>query len=78
MDVEKAKARLLELIDANGGSVTAAVIEQDGELAADRDTASAAAHALATESDIITGEGTDGREWFPYSVMTRRPRDGGS
>jgi len=26
---------------------------------------------LATESEIITGEETDARKWFPYSSMMR-------
>jgi len=26
---------------------------------------------LATESGIITGEETDARNWFPYTLMTR-------
>jgi len=26
---------------------------------------------LATESEIITGEETDARKWFPYSFMMR-------
>jgi hypothetical protein len=69
--IEQAKARLLELLDANGGSITAAIVEQDTQLAGDRDAASAAAHALAAESDITTGQETDGREWFPYSFLIR-------
>jgi hypothetical protein len=71
MDVEQATRKLLELLDANGGSLTAAIAEADDELAQDQATASAAAHALATESGIITGQETDAREWFPYSFMTR-------
>jgi hypothetical protein len=39
--------------------------------AQDHATVSAAAHMLATEPGIITGEETDGREWFPYSFMMR-------
>ncbi len=71
MDVDQATRRLLELLDANGGSLKAAEVEADAELAQDQGTVSAAAHALATESDIITGEETDAREWFPYSFMMR-------
>jgi len=74
MGMEQAIRRLLELLDANGGSLTAAIVEADDELAQDRSTASAAAHALATESDIITGQETDAREWFPFSFMTRAPK----
>jgi hypothetical protein len=51
--------------------LTAADVEAEGELAQDHATVSAAAHALATESDISTGEEADAREWFPYSFMIR-------
>jgi hypothetical protein len=71
MDVAEARRRLLELLEANGGSLTAAIAEADIDLAADQATASAAAHALATESDVITGEEMNGRAWFPFSFMTR-------
>jgi hypothetical protein len=71
MTVEQAKQRLLALIDQNDGYVGAAIIEADSELAENREVASAAAHALATEPGIITGEETDGRAWFPYSFLMR-------
>ena len=72
MEVERAKQRLLALLDEQDGSLTAAVVEADSHLAADRAITSAAAHALATESGIITGTETDSREWFPFSFMTAR------
>jgi hypothetical protein len=71
MEMELASRRLRELLEAKGGSLTAADVEADSELAQDHATVSAAAHALATESDITTGEETDAREWFPYSFMKR-------
>jgi hypothetical protein len=71
MDLERAKQRILELLDANDGYLTAAIAEADGVLARDQAMASAAARALATESGITTGTETDAREWFPYSFMTR-------
>jgi hypothetical protein len=69
--VEQARQRLLELIDQHGAYVGAAMIEADRELAANREVVSAAAHALATEPGIITGEKTDSRDWFPYSFLMR-------
>jgi hypothetical protein len=46
-------------------------VETDAELAQDPAATTAAAHLLATESGIITGEETDARNWFPYSFMAR-------
>jgi hypothetical protein len=71
MDTEQAVARLLALLDAHRGALTAAVVEADTELAEDRAATAAAAHLLATESEVITGEETDARNWFPYSFMMR-------
>ena len=71
MEVERAKQRLLALLDEQDGSLTAAVVEADSHLAADRAITSAAAHALATESGIITGTETDSREWFPLQLHDR-------
>ena len=71
MDTEQAVARLLALLDARRGALTAAVVEADSELAEDRAATTAAAHFLATESEVITGEETDARNWFPYSFIMR-------
>jgi hypothetical protein len=71
MTVEQATQRLLALIDENGGSLTTAIIEADDELAQNQEVVSAAAHALATEPGIITGQETDGRAWFPFSSLSR-------
>ena len=69
MDTEQAVARPLALLDARRGALTATVAEADSELAQDRAATTAAAHLLATESEVITGEETDARNWFPYSFI---------
>jgi hypothetical protein len=70
--VEQAKQRLLVLIEENNGSVAAATIEADEELAENQQVASAAARMLATEPEIVTGDETDDSPgWFPYSVLLR-------
>ena len=72
MTVEQAKQRLLALIEQHGGYVAVALIEADKQLAANREVASAAAHELATEPEIIAGEETDKPPyWFPYSFLMR-------
>ena len=71
MDVEQAVARLLALLDAHRGSLTAAVAEADAELAQDQASATAAAHLLASEPDYISEKNADQRRWFPYSFIMR-------
>ena len=71
VDYEQAKQHLLDFLSANDGHLTADDVEADPELAANRELVSAAAHELAAEPNIITGEETDAREWFPYSYLTR-------
>ena len=71
VEVERARERLLALFDENGGVLSAAIVEQDDDLMQDTATVSAAAHALATEPDIITGNESDEQAWFPYSFMMR-------
>jgi hypothetical protein len=72
MTVEQARERLLALIEEHDGYVAVAIIEADKGLAANREVASAAARALATEPDITLGEETDqGPHWFPYTYLTR-------
>ena len=51
--------------------LSAAIVEQDEDLMQDRATVSAAAHALATEPDIVTEAETEEQAWFPYSFMMR-------
>jgi hypothetical protein len=70
MDTVQAVARLLAL-DARHGALTAAVVEADTELAQDRAATTTAAHLLASKSEVITGEDTDARSWFPYSFIMR-------
>jgi hypothetical protein len=71
VETEQAVARLLALLDAQQGTLTAAAVVADSELSEDPAATTAAAHLLATEPEIITGEETDARNWFPYSFMTR-------
>jgi hypothetical protein len=71
MNVEQAKQRLLQLLEEKGGSLQAADVEEDAELSQNQEVVSAAAHELATESEIITGPETDGHDWFPFSFLTR-------
>jgi hypothetical protein len=71
VEVERARERLLALLDENGGVLSAAIIERDEDLLQDPATVSAAAHALATEPDIIAGNESDEQAWFPYSFMMR-------
>jgi hypothetical protein len=59
------------MFKSQSGYVGAAIIEADRELAENQAVVSAAAHALATEPDITTGEETDSRAWFPYSFLMR-------
>src|SRR5437870_2148355 len=73
--IAQAQQRLRELAN-EGGFVSAAAVEADELLAADRATTAAAAQSLATETGVMTGGGTDAREWFPYSFLRFEP--GGS
>jgi hypothetical protein len=52
MTVAEARERLLDLIEQYGGYVGVAIIEADGQLAANREVVSAAAHELVTEPEI--------------------------
>lgn len=70
MTFEQATARLVELARLNDGTVTAAHVEADPDLAADRSTASAAARALNGSTNVFSFEEGDEREWFPFSGLT--------
>jgi hypothetical protein len=70
MTFEEATARLVALARKNDGTVTAAEVEADPELASDRDLVSAAARALAGGTNVFSAEDDDPREWFPYSTLT--------
>jgi len=71
MDVEQARRRLLSLIDEHGGRLSVATVEADEQLARSQAEASAAAHALATEPEILAGEETEECGWFPFSYLIR-------
>lgn len=68
---ERALQRIGELAREHGGTVTAAQIEADPELAADRDTVCAAGHQLAGSTNVFSmGEADAPRgEWFPYAGL---------
>jgi hypothetical protein len=68
---EHAATRLIQLAQANRGTVTAAQVEADDELAAEQALVSAAARALAGGTNALsTMDDEDGRAWFPYSALT--------
>jgi hypothetical protein len=70
--MEQATQRLRDLLDEHDDYVPIELIEHDEDFAESRDIVSAAARALATESDVITGEETHPHEhWFPYSFLMR-------
>jgi len=69
MTVDEATQRLLALLDSHSGSLSGAIVERDEELAANRETVSAAAHALATEPGI-TATGS-GNTWFPFTSIEK-------
>ena len=70
--MEQATQRLRDLLDKHDDYVPIELIEDDEDFAESRDIVSAAARALATESDVITGEETHPHEhWFPYSFLMR-------
>ncbi len=66
--VDQATSRLLALARANGGTLTAALVESDAELAEDPSLVSAAAHALAGSTNAF-GTSEDVAGWFPYSEI---------
>jgi hypothetical protein len=67
MTFDETTARLVALARANGGYLTAAQVEADEVLAADRATTSAAAHALAGSTNVFGTSRNDG--WFPYAEL---------
>jgi hypothetical protein len=70
--LEQATRRLLGLLDNHEDYVPIELIEEDEDFAESREVVTAAARALATESDIVTGEETHLHEhWFPYSFLMR-------
>lgn len=69
LSYENTIARLLELAREHGGTVTAAQVEADPELAADQHLTSAAARALGGSTNVFSSDEPDGREWFPFSSL---------
>jgi hypothetical protein len=70
--MEQATQRLRDLVDKHDDYVPIELIEDEEDFAESRDIVSAAARALATESEVITGEETNPHEhWFPYSFLMR-------
>ncbi len=74
MNVQEAKQRLLALFGEDGG-LRAKVVEADELLSQNRSVATLAAYELAAEPDIVSGEETDGRQWFRYSFLIRPKTD---
>lgn len=70
MTFEEATQRLVQLARDNGGSITAALVERDRELAADPLLASAAARALDGSTNVfgIARANLD-EGWFPFDRL---------
>ena len=68
MTYEQAQARLVALAKRNGGVIAAGEVEADPALAADRDIVSAAAHALASSTNVFATVAESGG-WFPYAEI---------
>ncbi len=64
---DEAKTQLIAIARQNGGIVTAADVEADPDLAADREIVSAAGHALAGSTNVFASLSDEG--WFPYAEM---------
>jgi predicted NUDIX family NTP pyrophosphohydrolase len=64
---DEAKTRLVEIARQKGGVVTAADVEADPDLAAQREIVSAAAHALAGSTNVFASASETG--WFPYAEL---------
>ena len=69
MSYEQAVSRLIQLARNNGGVVSSAQVEADGELDRNRDLVCAAARALAGGTNVFSNDEPDGRAWFPYSSL---------
>jgi hypothetical protein len=61
--------RLVETARRNGGTLTAAQVESDPDLASDHATTSAAARALGGSTNVFSFDEADDREWFPFSGL---------
>ena len=69
MNYDQAVGRLIQLARSNRGVVSAAQVEADEELDANRDLVCAAARALAGGTNVFSSDELDGRAWFPYSSL---------
>jgi hypothetical protein len=69
MTYEQAQDALLAIARANGGLITAAIVEQDDTLAADQPTVSAAARAFAGSTNVFAVPRESDEGWFPYSEI---------
>lgn len=67
---EEAATRLVMLAQLNRGTVTAAQVEAQTDLAAEATIVSAAARTLALGTNVSTTTDGDGRGWFPFSSLT--------
>ena len=70
MTFDEATARIVGHARSSGGTVSAAQVEADEALSAERELVSAAARALAGGTNVVSAQESDGREWFPYSSLT--------
>jgi hypothetical protein len=64
---DEAKARLIAIARQNGGVVTSDAAERDEILSTDRSLTSAAAHALASATNVFGSPRDIG--WFPYAEI---------
>lgn len=64
---DDAMERLVAIARRGGGVVTARDVEEDNELAAHQDVASAAGHALAGSTNVLASASDTG--WFPYDEL---------
>jgi hypothetical protein len=69
VEFEAAMQRMVQLAKENQGTITAAQVESDPELAADPSTVSAAALKLAGATNVFTDDDPSRRDWFPYAQI---------
>jgi len=70
MRYNEAMARLVVRAREHNGTLTAAQVEADEALSAERELVSAAARALGGSTNVFAyDEVDDGREWFPFTGL---------
>jgi hypothetical protein len=69
LSFEATVVRISRLAACQGGSVTAADIERDGLLSADRRTTSAAGRMLAGGTGVVAQPEMDPARWFPFAEL---------